>query len=366
MTPLAAATGPTTLWYLTRATGVVALLLLTMALVLGVLSSVRWRTGRMPRFVVGGLHRNVTLVAIAFVAVHVLTTVADGYAPVALTDAVIPFVSPYRPLWLGLGTVAFDLLLALVITSLLRQRLGFRMWRAVHWLAYASWPVALVHAFGAGSDARFGWLALLGFACCALVAGAVLLRVARSDAPHGRRIASGAAALVVPLVLFVWYSSGPSQRGWAARAGTPAALLRHGTVVASRPAVTPQEAASLPPGSFDARIAGQITNTQRPSDGLVTINIRARVQGRVHGNLRLTLWGLPAENGGVAMTASDVAFAAAGTTSAYSGRVVSLDGNHVDAQLRNAAGGRADLAVDLQLDTSTNAIGGSLRGTALS
>ena len=77
-----AASNPTTLWYLTRATGVVALLLLTAAVVLGVLSSIRWRSGRLPRFLVGGLHRNVTLVAIAFVVVHVVTTVADGYAPV--------------------------------------------------------------------------------------------------------------------------------------------------------------------------------------------------------------------------------------------------------------------------------------------
>jgi hypothetical protein len=366
MTPLVAASGPTTLWYLTRATGVVALLLLTAAVVLGVLSSVRWRTGRMPRFVVGGLHRNVTLVAIAFVAAHVVTTVADGYAPVGLKDAVIPFVSPYRPLWLGLGAVAFDLLLALVATSLLRQRLGFRMWRAAHWLAYASWPVALAHAFGTGSDARYGWLALLGFASCGLVAAVVLLRIALSAAPQGQRIAFGAAALVVPLLLFVWYSGGPAQRGWAARAGTPASLLHRTAPLQGRQAVGPQAAASLPSGSFDARIAGRITNSQRPSDGLVTINIQASVQGRIHGRLRLTLWGVPAENGGVAMTASDVAFAAAGTTSAYSGRVVSLDGNHVEAQLRNAAGGRADLAVDLQLNTSTNAIGGSLRGTAMS
>jgi hypothetical protein len=366
VTPLAIATGPTTLWYLTRATGVVALILLTTAVVLGVLSSVRWRTGRVPRFVVGGLHRNVTLVAIAFVAVHVVTTVADGYAPVGLKDAVIPFVSPYRPIWLGLGAVAFDLLLALVVTSLLRQRLGFRVWRAVHWLAYASWPVALVHSFGTGSDARFGWLALLGFACCVLVAVVVLLRIALSTAPQGRRIATGAAALVVPLVLFVWYSSGPAQRGWAARAGTPAALLHRASSASSRSAAQPWVAASLPSGSFDGRIAGRITNSQRPSDGLVTVNIQARVHGRVNGNLRLTLWGLPAENGGVSMTASDVAFAAAGTTSAYSGRVVSLDGNHVAAQLRNAAGGRADLTVDLELNNATNAIGGSLRGTALS
>jgi methionine sulfoxide reductase heme-binding subunit len=358
---IVAASSPTTLWYLTRATGVVALLLITAAVVLGVLSSIRWRSGRLPRFLVGGLHRNVTLVAIAFVAVHVVTTVADGYAPVGLRDALIPFVSPYRPLWLGLGAVAFDLLLALVITSFLRMRLGFRMWRAVHWLAYASWPVALMHSLGTGSDARLGWMTFVGFASFALVAVTVLVRVARSEAGSAPRVAAAAAAFVTPLAIFVWYQSGPQKRGWAARAGTPSSLLHRAAAASNATPVA--SATSLPAGDFSARLAGSISSTPR-NDGLVTVDIKGRVQGRVHGNLRLTLWGQPAEGGGIVMTASDVAFAAAGTTSAYSGRVVSLDGNRVETQLRNAAGARADITFDLQLSRSTNAISGSVVGRA--
>ncbi len=356
---IVAASNPTTLWYLTRATGVVALLLLTAAVVFGVLSSIRWRSGRLPRFLVGGLHRNVTLIAIAFVAMHVVTTVADGYAPVGLRDAVIPFVSPYRPIWLGLGAVAFDLLLALVITSFLRMRLGFRMWRAVHWLAYASWPVALLHSLGTGSDARLGWMTFVGFASFALVAVAVLLRVARSEAATAPRVTAAAAAFLTPLAIFVWYQGGPQQRGWAARAGTPSSLLHRATATPStspwrtrhrcRPAIS--------------RHASPGTSPRPPrSDGLVTVDIKGRVRGRVHGNLRLTLWGQPAEGGGIVMTSSDVAFAAAGTASAYSGHVVSLDGNRVETQLKNAAGARADITFDLQLDRATNAISGSVQG----
>jgi sulfoxide reductase heme-binding subunit YedZ len=353
-----AASSPTTLWYLTRGTGVVALLLLTAAVVLGVLSSMRWRSGPLPRFLVGGLHRNVTLLAIAFVVVHVVTTVADGYAPVGLRDAVIPFVSRYRPVWLGLGAVAFDLLLALVITSFLRMRIGFRMWRAVHWLAYASWPVALVHSFGTGSDARLGWMAVVGFASLVLVAVTVLVRAARSAGANGLRVAAAAAAFAVPLAIFAWYQSGPQQRGWAARAGTPSSLLYR---TAAAPSTTPiASGTSLAPGSFTAHLAGHVSSTTR-NDGLVAINIQGRVRGRVHGNLRVTLWGQPAEGGGIVMTASDVAFAAAGTTSAYSGEVVSLDGNRVEAQLKNAAGAGADIRLDLRL-SSTNAISGSVLG----
>jgi hypothetical protein len=122
--------------------------------------------------------------------------------------------------------------------------------------------------------------------------------------------------------------------------------------------------ASLPSQSFAARLSGRINDSAPRSDGLVTVEIRARVEGRVHGNLRLTLWGLPTDGGGVSMTASNVAFAAAGTTSPYTGQVVSLSGNQVEAQLTNAAGGRVDLQLALQLRASSNSVGGSVNGRA--
>ena len=121
-----AATTPSAYWYLTRGTGLVALLLLTSGVLLGVLTSTKWTAPRWPRFVVSALHRNVTLLALAFVVVHVVTTILDGYAPIGLRDAVLPFASRYRPVWVGLGAVSFDLLLALIATSLLRARLGLR------------------------------------------------------------------------------------------------------------------------------------------------------------------------------------------------------------------------------------------------
>ena len=226
MIVLAAAGNAKVFWYLTRGMGVGALILLTASVALGVVTSVRWRSDRWPRFITAGLHRNLTLLAIAFVAVHVLATVADGYTPIGLQDAVIPFISPYRPIWLGLGAIAFDLLLALVATSLLREKIGYRMWRYVHWLAYLSWPVALVHALGTGTDARLGWMRWTGVACVAVVAFAVISRAALTpDAPRPLRGGAALAALVVPLALLVWYQSGPAKHGWARRAGTPTSLL---------------------------------------------------------------------------------------------------------------------------------------------
>jgi predicted ferric reductase len=223
-----AAGGPSAYWYLTRGTGTVALLLLTATMLLGVAGPVGWSTRYFSRAVAASLHRNLTLLAIVFVCVHVLTTVADGFAPIGLRDALVPFLSPYRPFWLGLGAVAFDLLLALAITSLLRVRLGLRLWRGVHWLAYASWPVALLHSLGTGSDARAGWLELLALASLAVVALAAGWRVFTAyDVRPPYRVAAAVAVVVVPLGLVGWYRSGPLRTGWASHSGTPSKLLAH-------------------------------------------------------------------------------------------------------------------------------------------
>jgi hypothetical protein len=161
------------MWYLTRGSGIVALLMLTATVVLGIISSGRWETSRWPRFVVEGSHRNVSLAVLVFLAIHVTTTVVDGFVPIGWLDVVIPFHSGYRPVWIGLGAVAVDLLIALIVTSLLRVRIGPRVWRGVHWLAYACWPIALVHGLGSGTDAPARWMQVLDAA--ALVTVLILL-----------------------------------------------------------------------------------------------------------------------------------------------------------------------------------------------
>ncbi|MEA2427668.1 MAG: methionine sulfoxide reductase heme-binding subunit [Thermoleophilaceae bacterium] len=214
------------LWYFTRASGAASLVLLTATLVLGVVDVGRWTSPRFPRFVTDALHRTVSLLVVVFVALHVLTAVLDTFAPVRLADAVLPFGSAYRPLWLGLGAMAFDLLLALVVTSLLRARLGMRTWRVVHWTAYACWPLALVHGLGSGSDVRSGWMLWLSIGCAGVVALAVLVR-AGAAASEGLALAWSVGALAVAgLALAVWLPSGPLARGWASKSGTPPALVK--------------------------------------------------------------------------------------------------------------------------------------------
>ncbi|MBV8991834.1 MAG: ferric reductase-like transmembrane domain-containing protein, partial [Solirubrobacterales bacterium] len=222
----AAAAGPSALWYLTRGTGTVSLLLLTISVALGVANVRRIRTEAMPRFVLDAVHRNASLLALAFVVVHIATSILDGFAPISVLDAVIPFKSAYRPLWLGFGALAFDLLIAVVITSLLRGRFGYRTWRAVHWTAYASWPVALLHGLGTGSDTKTGWMLVLTGVCVIAVIVAVVARATAGWPDHaGARMTALAASVLTPIGLLVWLPGGPLAAGWAKEAGTPASLL---------------------------------------------------------------------------------------------------------------------------------------------
>jgi predicted ferric reductase len=225
MTPIGAV-GPSTYWYLTRSTGAVSLILLTLSVALGVAGVSRFSSPRWPRFVLDSLHRNVSLLALAFLVVHILTAVLDSFAPISLTDAIVPFGGSYRPFWLGLGAIAFDLLLAVALTSMVRRRLGYGAWRATHWLAYACWPIAVLHGLGTGSDVKSTWLLALNIACLGVVALAVGVRAIVGWPDHARvRGAALGATAVFSLFLVLWLPGGPLGGGWAHRSGTPTSLL---------------------------------------------------------------------------------------------------------------------------------------------
>jgi sulfoxide reductase heme-binding subunit YedZ len=161
------------LWYLARGAGVTSLLLLTVVMVLGIAG----RSGRpafgLPRFAVNLVHRNAALMAVVFLLIHIVTLSFDPYSQLRVIDLVVPFGSTYRPVWVGLGALTSDLVIALVVTSLLRHRLGHRAWRLVHWLAYAAWPIALIHGLGSGTDRGTGWFLAIAVVCAATVMAAV-------------------------------------------------------------------------------------------------------------------------------------------------------------------------------------------------
>ena len=177
------------LWYLGRATGICAIVLLTLSVLLGVLVNRKVRIPGFVGFAVTSIHRNVALLVVVLLGFHIGSSIIDPYAAIHWMDAVVPFVSSYRPFWLGLGAFAFDLLIAITITSLLRARIGARTWRTVHWAAYALWPLAFCHGLFAGDDLRSGVLLGLDIVCLLVVAGAVAFRVLDSStvAPRHQR-----------------------------------------------------------------------------------------------------------------------------------------------------------------------------------
>jgi methionine sulfoxide reductase heme-binding subunit len=178
----------TILWYATRGAGVVSLILLTAVVVFGIVSAMRWQTPSWPRFLTTGFHRNLALTTMVFLALHIVTAVVDPFTALGWNAALIPFSSSYRRFWLGLGVVAIYLLLAIVVTSLLRPLFAYRSWRAVHWLTYGMWPIAVVHGAGTGTDFRFAWMLAIDALCVASVLVAVLWRSSRSSATAWRQV----------------------------------------------------------------------------------------------------------------------------------------------------------------------------------
>jgi methionine sulfoxide reductase heme-binding subunit len=182
----------TALWYASRATGVVTLVLLTAVVVLGMLVNRQGRLPGLPRFAVTGLHRNISLLSVVFLAIHVLTAIADPYVTIGWAATVIPFASPYKPFWLGLGAVSLDLIAALILTSLARAWMSRRTWRSIHWLAYAAWPLAVGHSIGSSTDMRSGVMlgVLIGCVLAACGAAAWRLSSAARQIPRARRAAA--------------------------------------------------------------------------------------------------------------------------------------------------------------------------------
>lgn len=165
------------LWYATRSSGLAAFALLTLAVALGVLTTQRVATGWWPRFASQALHRNVSLLAVALLVTHVVTTVLDSYVDISWWSALIPFASNYEPLWVGLGTLAFDLLIIVALSSLVRSATGHRWWRLLHWTTYAAWPQALTHYLATGTDALKPWSIAIAAVSTVVVLAAVLVRL---------------------------------------------------------------------------------------------------------------------------------------------------------------------------------------------
>jgi sulfoxide reductase heme-binding subunit YedZ len=363
ITTAATTVGPSAYWYLTRGTGTIALILLTLSVALGVANVRRMRSEHVPRFVLDAVHRNVSLLAVVFLLLHIVTSLLDGYAPITVVDVIIPFGSAYRPLWLGLGAVAFDLLIAVTITSLLRRRFGYRIWRAVHWAAYACWPVALLHGLGTGTDTKAGWMLVIVAGCVIVMIVAVMARAVAGWPNHFRaRVTALVLSAAVPIGLLVWLPSGPLAAGWAKTAGTPSSLLGSSTGSSSTGSTGTTNSAASTSG-FSAQASGTVQQGAL-SGGLQGVDINLSLSGQQLSVLKIQLRGQAIEGGGIQMSSSTVTLGTQSDPTQYTGEVTSLQGTDIAAGVKDASGHRLTLTVQLQISSGSGTATGTVKASS--
>ena len=357
----AAATGGKALWYLTRASGVVALVLLTVSVVMGIVAAVGWATERWPRFLSQRVHRNVSLFCVGFVALHVATTVTDGYVPIGLASAFLPFLTPYRPIWIGLGALGLDLLLVVMVTSALRHRIGYSSWRFIHWLAYLCWPIAVLHSLGSGSDSSLPVILAIDALSAAAVLAGVGCRLATGRTfPAGRRVAAAVGTVLALMGLAVFAAVGPLRPHWSLRAGTSKALLaqlaRKYAPPASDGAVTTAPGGGVtrvPAVPFRYGLNGTET-TVPDGQGQVRATFTLQLQDPTSTPLDVVLNGTAARGGGLTMSSGTVTFGG------FPGTVTRLHGNSMKASV--AAPGLQPLTLSITVDGRSSTVSGSVTG----
>lgn len=353
------------LWYLTRGFGLIDLVLLTATMVMGLVQVVRYARPGWPRFVVSAIHKNISLLAVVFLAVHVVTAVLDTFAPISVASVFIPFVGKYRPLWLGLGALSLDLLIALVVTSLVRERMGQRAWRLIHWAAYLCWPVAIVHGLGTGTDTKLGWVLAIYAACVVAGVAAIWWRLAerwrtvpdRTPASATKRFVAAGGTLVIPLTVGIWLLQGPLQPGWSRRAGTPTALLGASAPASSSSAAAQPSGASLP---IPFRANFQAVERREGSD--TSSQVKLIFDGTFSsGVFKVTLTGAPADEG-VQLSSGTVTLGTTGSPGLYQGNVTQLQGDTITAGM---SGGGRSVTVIIQLaGREGRDISGTIEATA--
>ena len=347
-------------WDTARAGGLIGYVLLTASVSLGLVLRNRWQSSRWPRLVTNELHGYVSLLALVFIAVHVIAVAVDPFTHFGLAAVLVPFASHYRPIWMSLGIVALYLLLAVWVSTHLRHRIGHRLWRKIHVLAFAVYGAATLHGLGTGTDTRTTWAVALYATSVGLVGTLLAIRLL---APAGRAarprpLAAGAVAVTV-LAATAWALGGPFASGWSARAGgtTARAATAMPTGHAARALLPSRSAVVHIP--FTARYAARLTVEPLNEQGRVTVRIDGALSGPTKDHLEILIHGIPLEDGGVAMEQSRVRMGK--TTPLYRGEITSLSGNRVVAALRSA---HQRLRVDLTLRIGRDGtVVGQLRGT---
>ena len=351
-------------WDTARAGGFAAYILLSVAVSVGLVLRNRWQTPKWPRLITNELHGYLSLLALVFIAVHVLAVLVDPFTRFGLAEVLVPFVSHYRPVWMGLGIVALYLLLAVWVSSRLRARIGYETWRRIHVLAYGVYVAATIHGLGTGSDTRSLWAPVV-YASSVVVVGALAARRLLVPAARGQRRRPALAAAGGGLVVLtaMWAVAGPLAAHWGARAGGVSGdrALVSTRVGRTQPAKIARARSGAVETPFRASFSGTMDVQPVDAAGRVTIRIDGALRGGTRDHLEIYLQGAPLIDGGVEMERSRVRMGA--EAALYHGEIVGLRGSQLVASL-HSAGQDLRLAVDLDLSRADGVVSGTVLGTS--
>lgn len=345
-------------WDTARAGGFAAYVLLTLAATVGLILRNRWQSERWPRLITNEVHGYLSLLGLVFIGVHVAALTVDPFTHFRLAEIVLPFVSHYRPLWMGLGIVSLYLLLAVWVSSHLRTRSGHRLWRQIHLLAFLVYAAATVHGLGAGNDTKTGWALAIYGASVAVVGGLTARRllVPATRGVRSRPVGAMLAGVSVAGVA-TWAVVGPLAAHWGARTG----VARVAAVARATRALPGAAGSGVVQAPFAATFTGQATVSEANDVGRVTIRIHGALHGGTSDHLEILVHGSPRADGGVAMEASHVSLGAA--TPLYTGRIVRLNGLQLIASVSSSSE-RLRLRISLRFGRDGSARG-TVRGTSL-
>jgi hypothetical protein len=355
-------TWSTLTWTVARAGGFMSFALLTAAVALGLALSLRWQRPQWPRLITNELHNFVVLLSLLFGAIHGLAVWLDPYLGLTLSQVLVPGLSPYRPLFVGLGIVSAYVALAVWATTQIRPLIGWSWWKRFHAFAYLAYVLALVHGLGTGSDTKTLWGMAIYVGSALLVGGLLIRRLLTPIGKTGRTYPNIAA---LSLLLFagigIWSLVGPLRPGWNAIAGGGQTGKKTGVAIASPSAA----GFSLP---LSANLTGTMTEQGPDMNGAVTLQVNAPLSGR-QGNLVADLQGMPVGNGMIQVTNVALTLTPSSGQPAYEGTTGSFSGAggawQIAAELTPVAGTAPPLHVNIMLEpTSGTAVSGQIQASS--
>lgn len=348
------------LWYTSRATGIIAMVLLGVVVTLGILTASKSTPLGLGKFIGPDLHRRLSISTLVFLVAHIISAILDPFVTVGIGASLIPFAAKYRPLWVGLGTTSFDLLLVIVATSVVRHRFNHGIWKKVHYLSWVVVTLVLFHALGTGSDAHIKLVEGIYVLFVLAMGGAGIYRAYQEyGLAKGQKIVAGASLFLVPIALLGWALNGPLKAGWAKSASgfsifpTTTVAVSSGSTAKSS---STSQAASGPAVALpitNAAITGTMTQTQT-SSGVVVLVLRGSVANSVD-YVEVQLNGVVQE-GALALESSTAFLGTKSAPNTYTGTVTQANGSALTLSLKGPKG-----AVTANLNVSLS--GSSFSGT---